>query len=118
MHIEATRYFPHWPPEAAQTRCNTFTVSEEYFGDRGFRDFFATCLPPPGGRFAASASRRRALSRDQPVTPITSSRIRPLSFFEAFAYALAYLVVTSARDDIDNSFPMPDNAHRFAGIPT
>jgi len=27
-------------------------------------------------------------------------------------------VVTSARDFIDNSFSMPNNAHRYAGIPT
>ena len=72
----------------------------------------------PGGRFAAEVSRRRALSRDQPVTPTTWPRIRPLSFFEALTYTLAYLVVTSARDIIDNPFLMPDNAHRYAGIPT
>ena len=50
--------------------------------------FFATCLPPPGGHFAA------------------------------FTYALAYLVVTSAREFIDSSFSMPNNDHRYAGIPT
>ena len=75
-------------------------------------------LPPPGGRFAAAVSRRRALSRDHRVTPTTSPRIRPLSFLEAFTYTVAYLVVTSARDIIENSFPMPDNADRYAGIPT
>ncbi|MGL5826435.1 MAG: hypothetical protein ACRCYU_16730 [Nocardioides sp.] len=74
--------------------------------------------PAPGGRAAAAASRRRALSRDQPVTSTTWSRIWPLSFFEAFAYALAYSVVTSARDVIDNSLLIPEHAHRFAGIPT
>ncbi len=76
------------------------------------------CRPEPGGRLAAAVSRRRALSRDQPVTATTSSRILPLSFFDAFAYALAYLVVISARDAIDNPLFMPHDGHRFAGIPT
>ena len=61
---------------------------------------------------------RRALSRDHPVTPTTSSRIRPLSPFPAFTYAFAYLVVTSAREFIESSFSIPNNAHRYAGIPT
>ena len=87
-------------------------------GDLVFRTPFATCLPPPGGRFAAEVSRRRALSLDQPVTPTTWPRIWPLSFFEAFKYTFAYLVVTSARDVIDNPFLMPEDAHRYAGIPT
>ncbi len=72
----------------------------------------------PAACFAAAISRRRALSRDQPVTETTSSRIRPLSFFAAFTYALAYLVVISARDVIDNPLFMPHDAHRYAGIPT
>jgi hypothetical protein len=42
--------------------------------------------------------------------------MRPLSFFEARAYTLAYLLVISARDDIDNTLPMPGERHRFAGI--
>ncbi|OOK66246.1 hypothetical protein BZL29_7674 [Mycobacterium kansasii] len=61
-------------------------------------------------------SLRRALSRDQPVTSTTWSRICPLLFFEAFTYALANLVVISARDVIDNPHSMPDDGHRFAGI--
>ena len=72
----------------------------------------------PAGCCAAATSRRRALSRDQPVTDTTSSSTRPLSFFAAFTYALAYLVVTSARDVIDNPLLMPHDAHRYAGIPT
>jgi hypothetical protein len=36
-----------------------------------------------------------------------TSSTRPLSFFEAFAYAFAYLLVTSARDSIDNPLLMP-----------
>ncbi|MBA2717356.1 MAG: hypothetical protein H0U51_09950 [Propionibacteriales bacterium] len=67
---------------------------------------------------AAATSRRRALSRDHPVTSTTASRIRPLSFLLAFTYAFAYLLVTSARDVIDNSLLMLPYAHRFAGIPT
>lgn len=61
----------------------------------------------PGGSFAARTRRRRALSRDQPVTATTSSSTRPLSFFDATAYAFANLLVTSARDPIDNSLPIP-----------
>ncbi len=67
---------------------------------------------------AAAVNRRLALSRDQPVTDITSSMIRPGSFLFAFTYACAYLVVTSARDCIDNPLSMPHHAHRYAGIPT
>ncbi len=74
-------------------------------------------LPAPGGRCAALVSRRRALSRDQPVTDTTSSRIRPLSLSAALN-ALAYLVVISARDVIDNPLHMPHDAYRYAGIPT
>ncbi len=116
--IDAARYFPHCPPEAAQTFWSTLTASYENFGARGFRGRFATCRPTPGGRAAAATSRRLALSRDHPVTSTTWSRTRPLSFFAARAYALAYLLVTSARDVIDNSLLMPRHAHRFAGIPT
>ena len=47
----------------------------------------------------------------------TWSNTRPSSFFEALRYALAYLLVTSARDDIDNPLLMPHHAHRFAGKP-
>jgi hypothetical protein len=78
----------------------------------------ATLRPEPGGRFAAAVSLRRALSRDQPVTSTTWSRICPLSFFEVFTYALAYLVVISARDVIDNPLSMPHDGHQFAGILT
>jgi hypothetical protein len=67
---------------------------------------------------AAAASRRRALSRDQPVTATTSSSSRPRSFFDAARYALAYLVVISARAFIDNPPSMPAKRHRFAGNPT
>ncbi len=118
MLIDAARYFPHCPPEAAHTRCSTFTASSEYFGDRRFLPATATCLPPPGGRFAAAHSRRRALSLDHPFTPTTSSRIRPLSPFPAFTYVLAYFDVTSAREFIDSSVSLPNNDHRYAGIPT
>jgi hypothetical protein len=79
------------------------------------RGRFAT-LRPPGDRFAAAVSLRRALSRDQPVTSTTWSRISPLFFFEAFPYALANLVVISARDVIDSPLSMPHDGHRFAGI--
>jgi hypothetical protein len=41
-----------------------------------------------------------------------------LSFFEAFPYALANLVVISARDDIDSPLSMPHDGHHFAGILT
>jgi len=82
------------------------------------RGRFAQLRPDPGDRLAAAASRRRALSRDHPVTSTTWSRTFPLSFFAAFTYALAYLVVISARDDIDSPLSMPDEGHRFAGILT
>jgi hypothetical protein len=78
----------------------------------------ATCRPAPGGRCAAPVSRRRALSRDQPVTDVTSSRMRPFVRLSAALNALADLVVTSARDIIDNPLLMPHDARRYAGIPT
>ena len=78
----------------------------------------ATLRPEPGGRLAAAVSRRRALSRDQPVTVDHLVQNLPLFFFEAFTYALAYLVVISARDAIDNPLSMPHDGHHFAGILT
>src|SRR6478752_2630904 len=56
--------------------------------------------PPPGP--GMPASRRRALSRDHPVTDVTSSRMRPIARLSAALNALACLVVTSVRDIIDN----------------
>ena len=86
------------------------------------KSIWATSVSGPVSRpvdhHPAEISRRRALSRDHPVTPTTSSRIRPLSPFAAFTYVLPYLVVTSARDIIDNPFLMPEDAHRYVGIPT
>ena len=73
---------------------------------------------PDPGRHAAATSRRRALSRDQPVTDTTSSRTRPFCFLPALRYAFAYLLVISALDFIDNSLPIPQQTHRYAGIPT
>jgi hypothetical protein len=67
---------------------------------------------------AALVSRRRALSRDQPVTDTTSSRIRPFVRLSAALNARAYLVVISARDVIENPLLMPNHARRYAGIPT
>jgi len=58
------------------------------------------------------------LSRDQPVTDVTSSRMRPFVRLSAALNALADLVVTSARDIIDNPLLMPHDARRYAGIPT
>ena len=72
-------------------------------------------VPRPGGRPAAATRRRRALSRLQPVTEQTSSSIRPLSFFDAFAYAPAYFPVISALARIDNPLPMPATVHDFRG---
>lgn len=68
--------------------------------------------------FAILALIARLGLRSIEVTPTTWSRTRPLSFFTAFAYAFAYFVVTSARDCIDSSLLMPQQRHRFAGIPT
>ena len=70
---------------------------------------------PAGPVLAAATSLRRALSRLQPVTATTSSNIRPLSCLEALAYALAYLIVISARDFIDNPLPIP-KGYGLAGI--
>ena len=46
----------------------------------------ATCRPAPGRR-AAATRRRRALSRDQPVTDTTSSRTLPFADLLALEYA-------------------------------
>ena len=76
--------------------------------------------PTPAATSPASVSRRRALSRDQPVTETTSSRIWPRTFFPALTYVLAYRVVTSARDLIDSPPSMSQGGTqqppRFAGI--
>ena len=85
---------------------------------RCLRGRVATERPAPGGLCAALVSRRRALSRDQPVTDTTSSRIRPFVRLSAAWNDRAYLVVISARDVIDNPLFMPYHAHRYAGIPT
>jgi hypothetical protein len=61
----------------------------------------------PGGADALALSRLRALSRDQPVSSHTVSRISPFSFLDALAYASAYLRVISALPAIENSFPIP-----------
>ena len=49
------------------------------------------------------------------MTEQTSSSIRPLSFFDAFAYAPAYFPVISALARIDNPLPMPATVHGFRG---
>ena len=55
------------------------------------------------GSLLQKTRRRRALSRDQPVTSTTASNTRALVLLRGLRnYALAYLVVTSARDVIDN----------------
>lgn len=69
------------------------------------------------GSCLAAMSRRRALSRDQPVTPTTSSNNRPRPFFDAAFYAFACLLVISAREVIDNPSSCPAQRHGFAGIP-
>ena len=84
---------------------------------RCFLTLFATFRPAPGRRAAAS-SRRRALSRDQPVTDTTSSRALPFSAFPAFKHAFGYRLVTSALQAIDNSRLMTQQRHRFPGIPS
>lgn len=111
--MDTTRYFPHSYPANAHTRCNTFVASYEYFLARClFTGFTAR-----GRGFAARTSRRRALSRDQPVTATTSSNNWPRSFFDARTYPLAYFAVISARTVIDNSLPIPEH-HHYAGILT
>lgn len=103
--------FPAIEPGRTRSRRNTFVASYEYFRDRGLRAVLTT----RGRGFAASASRRRALSRDQPVFATTSSKSLPCCFFDALAYAVAYFAVISTRADIDNSLPCHDR-RRFAGI--
>jgi hypothetical protein len=75
----------------------------------------ATGRATPGGLVGR---RRRALSWDHPVTDTTSSRIRPFVRLSAASNDRAYLIVTSARDLIDNPLLMPHHGHRYAGIPT
>lgn len=77
----------------------------------------ASVRPLPRGLLDSRSQPARALSLDQPVAETTSSSTRPLSFFLARTYALAYLLVTSALDRIDSSLLAPPEHHRFAGIP-
>jgi hypothetical protein len=51
----------------------------------------------------AADNRLMALSLDRPITPTAWSRIKPIVFLPAFAYALAYLFVFSALAAIDSS---------------
>ena len=57
-----------------------------------------------------------------PGAPAQLGRERPAEFsrvsLPAFTYSFANLVVTSARDLIDNSLPIRPHAGRYAGIPT
>ena len=59
--------------------------------------------------------RRLAPSRLQPITARTSSSIRPLSIFDALAYAPAYFLVISTLARIDNPLPMPTTIRDFRG---
>ena len=59
--------------------------------------------------------RRLAPSRLQPITARTSSSIRPLSFFDALAYAPTYFLVISTLARIDNPLPMPTTIRDFRG---
>ena len=68
----------------------------------------------PGGRLAAATRRRRTLSRLQPMTAQTSPE-DPLSFFDAFAYALAYLPVISALACTRQPLAMPTTVHGLRG---
>ena len=49
------------------------------------------------------------------MTAQTSSRIHPLSFFDALVYTLAYFPVISALACIDNPLPMPTTVHELRG---
>jgi hypothetical protein len=54
-----------------------------------------------------AVSRRLAFARDESVTEQTASRICDLTRFGAFACAVAYFLVISARARIDSSLPRP-----------
>jgi len=92
------RYFPHGSPISVHTSIRTLSVSYPYVRALGLR---RTDRAGPL-RFAAAVIARRALARDQPVTATSSSSTRPLSFFEARPYSLAYFFVISRRVAIDN----------------
>jgi hypothetical protein len=80
-------------PASRQTLINAVSVSYPYVRGRGFRLAFRTGVLRP----SALDNARRALARDQPVTPTRSSRILPLSFFVARAYSAADALVISLR---------------------
>ena len=110
--MDAARYLPQIPPEVDHTLCSTRSASYEYL--RGLlcrRSITAivACARPRGWRSLARSC-CRAWSRFQPVTSTTWSRIRPLSFFPALAYAVAYFFVTSTR--ADNDKPSLRTPHR------
>lgn len=84
------------------------------------------------GRFTVMSAPRKypeelrgwAARRAEGVVPApgrdsqTSSKDpRLLSFFDAFAYALAYLLVISALVCIDNPLPVPTTVHGLRGHP-
>jgi hypothetical protein len=85
------RYFPHGCPISIHTSIRTLRVLYPYVRARGLR---CTDRAVPL-RLVALVIARRALARDQPVTATSSASIRPLSFFEARAYCLAYFFVIS-----------------------
>ena len=117
--MDSLRYLPHRPPLAAHTRRSTFKASQEYLRALALR---SADFRRPGGRLAAATKRRRALSRLQPVTAQTSSRIHPLSFFDALVHTLAYFPVISTlactRQPTSQAHHSPARSTSFAGSPT
>jgi len=85
------RYFPHGSPISVHTSIRTLSVSYPYVCAFGLR---RTDRAGPL-RFAAAMIARRALARDQPVTATSASSTRPLPFFDAPSYSLAYFFVIS-----------------------
>ena len=88
------------------------------------RNTSGTRLPRAGWRHCRPVQVAVGCGR-QPAPSIITRPARHLHYLiqnltlvllRAFTYALAYLVVISARDDIDNPLPMPDESHHFAGI--
>ena len=73
-------------------------MSYPYVRARGLR---RTARAGPS-RLAAATIAGRALARDQPVTATASSSIRPLSFFEARWYSMAYFFMISSHVAIDS----------------
>lgn len=117
--MDAARYLPQSPPEVDPTRCSTRSASQEYLRGLLRRPSITAIVAcaRPRGCLSRPRSCCRAWSRFRPVTSTTWSRIRPLSFVPALAWAVACFFVISTRADNDRPSLLTPHLRRPARVP-